>query len=77
MSVQPSTTTHGMPREAHEIWARSVVIDYKNSKEKPIPLTEKELKYDADLQLVLNAIKGTNLDRQNTGQVPYNDGSNY
>lgn len=77
MSVQPSTTTHGMPRETHELWARSVIIDYKNSKEKPIPLTEKELKYDADLQLVLNALKGTNLDRQNTGEVPYNDGSNY
>lgn len=77
MSVDPSTTTHGMPREAHEIWARGVIIDYKNSKEKPIPLTEKELSYDKDLQLVLNSIKGTNLDRQNTGAVPYNDGSNY
>lgn len=77
MSVQPSTTSHGMPREAHEIWARGVIIDYKNSKEKPIPLTERELKYDADLQLVLNSIKGTNLDRQNTGGVPYNDGQNY
>lgn len=77
MSVDPTTTTHGMPREAHEIWARAVIIEYKNSKEKPIPLTEKELSYDKDLQLVLNSIKGTNLDRQNTGAVPYNDGSNY
>lgn len=77
MSVDPSTTTHGMPREAHEIWARSVIIDYKNSKEKPIPLTEKELNYENDLQKVLNALKGTNLDRQNMGTVPYNDGSNY
>ena len=77
MSVDPTTTTHGMPREAHEIWARGVIIDYKNSKEKPIPLTEKELSYDKDLQLVLNSLKGTNLDRQNQGTVPYNDGSNY
>lgn len=77
MSVDPSTTTHGMPREAHEIWARAVIIEYKNSKEKPIPLTEKELVYDKDLQLVLNSLKGTNLDRQNMGAVPYNDGSNY
>lgn len=77
MSVDPSTTTHGMPRESHEIWARSVIIDYKNSKEKPIPLTEKELNYEADLQKVLNSLKGTNLDRQNQGTVPYNDGSNY
>lgn len=78
MSVQPSTTTHGMPREAHEIWARGVIIDYKNSKEKPIPLTERELKYDADLAQVLNALKGTNLDRQNLASTGgYNDGSNY
>lgn len=77
MSVDPSTTTHGMPREAHEIWARSVIIEYKNSKEKPIPLTEKELVFDKDLALVLSSLKGTNLDRQNMGTVPYNDGSNY
>ena len=50
MSADPSTTSHGMPREAHEIWARSVIIEYKNSKEKPIPLTEKELNYENDLQ---------------------------
>lgn len=77
MSVQPSTTSHGMPREAHEIWARAVIIEYKNSKPKPIPLNERELNFANDLQLVLNALKGTNLDRQNTGTVPYNDGSNY
>lgn len=77
MSVDPSTTSHGMPREAHEIWARSVIIDYKNSKEKPIPLTEKELNYENDLQKVLNALKGTNLDRQNLASVPTNTGENY
>lgn len=77
MSVQPSDTSHGMPREVHEIWARSVIIEYKNSKTKPIPLTEKELNFANDLQSALNALKGTNLDRQNTGSTPYNDGSNY
>lgn len=77
MSVQPSTTSHGMPREAHEIWARACIIEYKNSKPKPIPLNERELNFESDLQKVLNALKGTNLDRQNTGSVPYNDGSNY
>jgi hypothetical protein len=77
MSVDPSTTSHGMPREAHEIWARSVIIEYKNSKEKPIPLTEKELNYENDLQKVLNALKGTNLDRQNLASVPRDTGENY
>ena len=77
MSVDPSTTSHGMPREAHEIWARSVIIEYKNSKEKPIPLTEKELNYENDLQKVLNALKGTNLDRQNLASVPKDTGEDY
>ena len=77
MSIAPSTISSGMPREVHEIWARATVISYKNSKEKPIPLTQKEQNYDNDLQSALNAIKGTNLDRENTGEVPYNDGSQY
>lgn len=77
MSIAPSTISSGMPREVHEIWARATVISFKNSKEKPIPLTQKEQNYAADLQLALNAIKGTNLDRENTGEVPYNDGSQY
>lgn len=77
MSVDPSTTTHGMPREVHGVWATSVIIDYKNSKEKPIPLTEKESNYEFDLKKALDSLRGTNLDRQNQGSVPYNDGSNY
>lgn len=77
MSIAPSNITSGMPREAHEIWARATVIAYKNSKEKPIPLTQKEQNYANDLQLVLDAIKGTNLDRDDIGTVPYNDGSQY
>ena len=44
MSQDPSTTTHGIPREMHEIWARGVIIDYKGSRQEPIPLTERELK---------------------------------
>lgn len=77
MSVDPTTTTCGMPRESHELWARATIISYKNSQEKPIPLTEKELNYKADLKLMLDSLRGTNLDRENTGDVPYNDGSNY
>lgn len=77
MSVDPTTTSSGMPRESHELWARATIISYKNSQEKPIPLTEKELNYKADLKLMLDSLRGTNLDRQNTGDVPYNDGSQY
>src|SRR3990172_1228035 len=57
MSVDPSTTTHGIPRPMHKIWATGVVIDYKSSKEKPIPLTESENNYEFDLQKAIKTLK--------------------
>lgn len=77
MSVDPSTTTHGIPREMHEIWARGVIIDYKGSREKPIPLTEKELSYKVDKLAAINSLKPSNRDRQVLFSVPQNDGSQY
>lgn len=70
MSNDPSTTTHGIPRAMHEIWARGVIIDYKSSREKPIPLSEKELSYKMDLQESIEALKSGNLDRETTGKLP-------
>lgn len=72
MSVDPSTTTHGIPRALHEIWARGVIIDYKSSKQKPIPLTESETNYDKDLQKAIETLKHGNLDREVIAQVPGN-----
>jgi len=77
MSQDPSTTTHGIPRELHEIWARGVIIDWKSSREKPIPLTEKELSYKIDKITAINSLKPQSRDRQVIGAVPYNDGSQY
>lgn len=82
MSQDPSTTTHGIPREMHEIWARGVIIDWKSSREKPIPLSEKEQVYGLDLIKAINSLKPQNLDRNFTGQLPPastrgNDGADY
>lgn len=79
LNIDPSTTTHGIPRELHEIWARGVAIDYKSSKEKPIPLTEKELRYDLDKKTAIETLKHGNLDREIIGHLPpassrWNDG---
>lgn len=81
MSVDPTTITHGLPRELHEILARGVIIDYKESREKPIPLTERELKYEVDLRLALQSLKRGNLDRDVIGHLPpatarWNNGAN-
>jgi len=77
MSNDPSTTTHGIPRELHEIWARGVIIDWKSSRDKPIPLSEKELSYKIDKRIAIDSLKPQNRDRQVIGSVPFNDGSNY
>lgn len=82
MSIDPSATSHGMPLPTHEIWARGVGIDYKQSREKPIPLNEKELRYEFDKQEVIASLKHGNLDREVIGHLPPpsdrgNDGQDY
>jgi len=70
MSVDPSVYTHGIPRELHEIWSRGVIIDFKSSREKPIPLTERELRYDLDKRTALQTLTHGNLDREIIGHLP-------
>ena len=79
MAVDPSTTTHGFPRQFHELLARRVSIAWKGSRPKPIPLSELEKNYYNDLQLQLNAIARINLDLEEVGELPtsedlYDDG---
>lgn len=70
MAVSPSTTSFGLPRQLHKVWATKVIIEYKESKEKPIPLTEKELNVNNDLTLAINSLKAQNLDRTFTATFP-------
>ena len=82
LSNDPSTTTHGIPRAMHEVWARGIIIDYKESREKPIPLSEKETNYDKDLEKAIETLKHGNMDREVIGRIPPastrgNDGADY
>ena len=77
MSTNPDDYTHGFPRQFHELLARRVSIAYKSSKDRPIPLSEKEKLYEVDLMTQINTMKGTNLDRSVTPSAPYDDGSQY
>lgn len=70
LSVDPTTTSHGFPRELHELWARAVIIDYKGSREKPIPLSEKEMSFKADLGMAATDLKHGNKDRFVVAQLP-------
>jgi hypothetical protein len=77
MSTDPSITELGMPRELHEIWARGVIIDYKSSRDQPIPLTEREMNYFLDKQTAINSLMPQNRDRVIIAPVAHNDGSQY
>lgn len=77
MNIDPSTTTHGVPRPLHKLWAMGVIIEYKESREKPIPLTETEQHYDMKIEQAIQTLKHGNLDREVQASVPYNDGSQY
>lgn len=77
MSVPPDEYEFGVPRQFHELIARRVIIDYKNSRDKPIPLTERESAFEVDLQKAVQAVRGLNLDRSMVASVPYNDGQNF
>jgi hypothetical protein len=79
MSVDPSTTTHGFPRQFHELLARRVSIEWKGSRPKPIPLNETEKNYQNDLERQLNAIAREDLNLEIVGELPpsadlYDDG---
>ena len=82
LSVDPSTTSFGFPRQFHELLARRISIEYKGSAPKPIPLNDREKSFDRDLRIQLDAIShvdnsaeilGNGLPANDTG----NDGWNY
>lgn len=77
MSTNPDDYTHGFPRQFHELLARRISIAYKSSKDRPIPLSEKEKLYEVDLITQIQTMKGTNLDRSITPSAPHDDGSQY
>lgn len=54
MSIAPSSTSGGFPREFHELLARRVIIAYKTQGDKPMQLTDNEKKFDQDLMVALD-----------------------
>jgi len=77
MSVDPSTTTHGFPEELHGVLSKGVIVEWKEGKEKPIPLTEREVNYNDDVKKAVQSLKRTDYDREILGSVPFDDGRNY
>lgn len=70
LSLDPSTTTSQLPRQFHELWARKISILWKSTREKPIPLAERELVFDADFLKAIGSITNPNKDRDIEASLP-------
>lgn len=68
LEVDPSTTTHGFPKEFHEFWARAVSIEYKDQNN--MSLSTKEKSFDADLLKAIDDFSIPVLDHQIVGGLP-------
>lgn len=77
MTEVSSDTEFGIPLIMHELIARRAIIEYKNSQEKPIALTEKEQLFNADLVEKIKLLTSFNLDEDIIPAVPQDDGSDY
>jgi len=77
LSVPTTDTTHSLPRQTHKHWATKVVIAYKESRDKPLPLTKKEQKVDLELDEVYKKLTPRNINRSFVASVPRDDGQDY
>lgn len=77
LSIPSSTIEHRLPQAAHRVWAKMVVIEYKQSREKPIPLTEDEKKVELDLEELYKTLRKRNAVRSFVAAVPRDDGQEY
>lgn len=81
MSVDPTNLTRGFPRALHRVLGDLVVIDYKESQVKPIPLTQTELNVEMRKQKALNAMRGQSQEEEIIADLPpaserWNNGQN-
>ena len=73
LSLNPTTTSYGMPKSFHELWARRVSIVWKSSRPKPISLSALELLYEIDLKKQLDAISLSDYANEFISSLPAND----
>lgn len=73
LSIDPSTTTFGIPISFHELWARRVSIIWKSGRPSPVPLSALELAYESDLNKALDFISIDDLGDEVRGFLPAED----
>lgn len=75
MSIDPSTTTFGMPRQLHELWARRCSIEWKGEHPGAVPLSPLEQRYEQDLDFALSGLLNNDLSGEIIATLP-SDGWN-
>lgn len=63
ISVDPSGTALGFPRELHSLWVEGICIEWKGDKEKPIPLTQAEMSWERRMRQKINQLTSQNKSR--------------
>ena len=58
----PSSTGAAIPQSFHDLWLDACVIEWKSSHDKPLPLTEREMLYQVNLDAAVRQLRGTNKD---------------
>ena len=77
LSIPSSDTAHRLPRQVHPHWATKIIIEWKQSRDKPIPLTQQEQRVDLDLESVYKRLARRNQVRSFQSTVPEDDGQDY
>lgn len=77
LSIPSSDTQHSLPRQLHKVWATKVIVAYKQSREKPIPLTQQEQKVEVDITDALAKLEKRNMVRSFVASVPRDTGEEY
>lgn len=70
ISQAPTTTSHGFPKQFHKLLAKKTIIEWKESQDTPVQLTQSEMNWEQEMQETLDSIKNQNLDRVVTGALP-------
>lgn len=70
LELDPTTTSFGVPRQFHLLWAMKCAIEWKNNRPKPIPLSEDEKKWEDEMQNRLAEMKKVSLSEEILGLLP-------
>lgn len=77
LSIPSTDTATRLPRQVHPHWATKIIIEWKESRDKPIALTQTEQRVEQDLMKTYERLRNRNQVRSFQSTVPQDDGQDY